>query len=200
MSAISAMSAMSAMNAQNAPNALGRDRELPLAASLDGRALLPMSTLHLDAVMAVEAAAYAFPWSRSNFIDSLAAGHPAWLLTDASGSLLGYFVAMFGVDELHLLNITVAPAVQGRGHARRLIDALVGLARERRASQLWLEVRESNGRARAMYGRLGFVQVGQRKNYYPAGFGRREDAVVMSLRIDPATTTATTTKGGDALG
>ena len=173
-----------------------RARELLLTPSPDGPALRPMSSLHLDAVMAVEVAAYAFPWSRGNFIDSLAAGHPAWLLTGAGDALLGYVVAMFGVDELHLLNITVAPDVQGRGHARRLIEALVGLARERRASQLWLEVRETNRRARAMYERLGFVQVGVRKNYYPAGFGRREDAVVMSLRIDPATPA----EGGNALG
>ena len=177
-------------------SALWRGRESPLDASPNGRALQPMSTAHLDAVLAIEAAAYAFPWNRGNFIDSLAAGHPAWLLTDGGGAVLGYFIAMFGVDELHLLNITVAPAVQGRGHARRLIEALVGLARERRARQLWLEVRETNGRARAMYGRLGFAQVGVRKNYYPAGFGRREDAVVMSLQIDPATPM----EGGDALG
>ena len=170
--------------------------ELALTPSSDSPALRPMSSLHLNAVLAVEVSAYAFPWSRGNFIDSLAAGHPAWLLIDAGDALLGYFVAMFGVDELHLLNLTVAPAVQGRGHARRLIEALIGLARERRASQLWLEVRESNRRARAMYERLGFVQVGQRKNYYPAGFGRREDAVVMSLQIDPAAAT----KGSDALG
>ena len=173
-----------------------RARELPLAVPPRDPVLRPMSALDLDAVMAVEAAAYAFPWSRGNFIDSLAAAHPAWMLMDAGDTLLGYFVAMFGVDELHLLNITVAPAVQGRGHARRLIAALTGLARERRARQLWLEVRESNGRARAMYERLGFVQVGQRKNYYPAGFGRREHAVVMSLQIDPAAPT----ERADALG
>ena len=82
-------------------SALWRARELPLAMLPDGPALQPMSSLHLDAVMAVEVAAYAFPWSRGNFIDSLAAGHPAWLLMDADGALLGYFVAMFGVDELH---------------------------------------------------------------------------------------------------
>jgi [ribosomal protein S18]-alanine N-acetyltransferase len=167
-------------------SALWRARELPLDAAPDGHRLRPMTTVHLDAVMAIEVAAYAFPWSRGNFIDSLAAGHPAWLLTHSDGTLLGYFIAMFGVDELHLLNITVAPAAQRRGHARRLIDALVGLARARRASQLWLEVRDTNERARGMYERLGFVQVGVRKGYYPAGFGRREDAVVMSLQIAPA--------------
>ena len=167
-------------------SALWRAREQPLAATSDGHLLQPMTTMHLDAVMAVEVAAYAFPWSRGNFIDSLAAGHAAWLLTDGSQALLGYVVAMFGVDELHLLNITVAPAAQRRGHARRLIDALVGLARARRAGQLWLEVRDTNERARRMYERLGFVQVGVRKSYYPAGFGRREDAVVMSLQIAPS--------------
>ncbi|MEQ1683099.1 MAG: ribosomal protein S18-alanine N-acetyltransferase [Burkholderiaceae bacterium] len=147
------------------------------------RVLAPMSNAHLDAVMAIEAAAYAFPWTRGNFIDSLAAGYPARVLLGAQRQLLGYFIAMPGVDEMHLLNITVAPAEQGRGHARCMIDALIALCREHAARELWLEVRESNERARAMYLRLGFTAVGMRKGYYPAPFGRREDAVVMSLKI-----------------
>jgi ribosomal-protein-alanine N-acetyltransferase len=149
----------------------------------DARALAPMTTTHLDAVMAIEAAAYAFPWTRGNFIDSLAAGYPARVLLGAQRQLLGYFVTMPGVDEMHLLNITVAPDEQGRGHARCMIDALIPLCREHAARELWLEVRESNERARAMYLRLGFTAVGVRKGYYPAPFGRREDAVVMSLKI-----------------
>ena len=149
------------------------------------RTLQPMTTDQLDAVMAIEVAAYSFPWSRGNFIDSLAAGHPAWLLKGRDDEMQGYFVAMLGVDEVHLLNITVAPAAQRRGHARVLIDALVSVARGHRAGKLWLEVRQSNAAARAIYLRLGFVQVGVRKGYYPAALGRREDAVVMSLQIDP---------------
>jgi len=145
--------------------------------------LQTMTTAQLDAVLAIEVAAYAFPWSRGNFIDSLASGYPAQVLLDAQGAMLGYFVAMGGVDEMHLLNITVAPAVQGRGHARQMIDALIALCREQLAHELWLEVRESNARARAIYTRLGFEQKGVRKGYYPAPFGRREDAVVMSLTL-----------------
>ena len=152
----------------------------------DERVLAPMTTAHLDAVMAIEAAAYAFPWTRGNFIDSLASGYPARVLLDAHRQLSGYFIAMPGVDEMHLLNITVAPAEQGRGHARFMIDALIPLCQEHRARELWLEVRDSNERARAMYLRLGFAQVGVRKGYYPAPFGRREDAVVMSLKITAA--------------
>ena len=93
---------------------------------------------------------------------------------------------MAGVEEMHLLNITVAPHAQHRGHALYLLDALVALCRERGARQLWLEVRESNARARTIYLRRGFAHVGRRKGYYPAAHGQREDAVVMSLPIEEA--------------
>lgn len=148
------------------------------------RTLLPMHAAHLDAVMAIEAGAYAFPWSRGNFVDSLAAGYDARVLYDDQGGILGYFVAMAGVDEMHLLNITVAPAAWHQGHARFMLGALADLCRQRQAHQLWLEVRESNERARAIYRRHGFAEVGKRRGYYPAAHGRREDAVVMSLPIE----------------
>jgi len=147
------------------------------------RMLLPMTPLQLDAVMAIETAAYAFPWSRGNFVDSLASGYEARVLYDGAGRILGYFVAMAGVDELHLLNITVAPQAQHQGHALHMLDALEALCRMRKANQLWLEVRQSNARARAIYLRRGFVHVGVRKGYYPAPQGQREDAVVMSLAV-----------------
>lgn len=143
----------------------------------------PMTLMHLDAVLAIEQQAYAFPWTRGNFIDSLAARYVAEVIVD-EGHVAGYFVAMAGVDEMHLLNITVAPALQGRGHGRAMLDVLVGLCRARGSGTLWLEVREGNTRARAIYTRYGFVEVGRRRGYYPSPFGRREDAVVMSLGID----------------
>lgn len=151
----------------------------------DRRQLLPMAQANLDAVLAIEAAAYTFPWSRGNFVDSLAAGYFAQVLYDDGGEILGYFIAMAGVDEMHLLNITVAPPSQHHGHARFMMDALVAECRARHALQLWLEVRESNERARAIYLKRGFVQVGVRKGYYPAPQGRREDAIVMSLTLRP---------------
>ena len=146
-------------------------------------ALVALTSAHLDALTAIENAAYAFPWTRGNFIDSIVAGYSARVLLDARGAMLGYFVAMAGVDEMHLLNITVALEAQSRGHARHMIDALIALCRAQSAQSLWLEVRQSNERARSIYARLGFVQQGVRKGYYPAPFGRREDAVVMSLGI-----------------
>ncbi|MFO1246238.1 MAG: ribosomal protein S18-alanine N-acetyltransferase [Ramlibacter sp.] len=142
----------------------------------------PLSEARLDAVLAIEQTAYAQPWSRGNFTDSLKAGYQAQLLL-ADDAILGYFIAMKGVDEVHLLNITVAPDHQGQGWGRVMLDALAIWSRGQGAQWLWLEVRVSNQRALQIYERHGYRRVGERKGYYPAGQGRREDAVVMSLRL-----------------
>ncbi len=143
-----------------------------------------MGVRDLDAVSGIEASAYSFPWTRGNFVDSLAAGYLAEVLEDETGRLLGYFIAMAGVDEMHLLNVTVASAWQGQGLGRLMLEALAAHARGRGMASLWLEVRESNRRARALYEQLGYAEVGLRRGYYPAA-GRREDAVVMSLVLQP---------------
>ena len=148
--------------------------------------LVPMTLSHLDAVMAVEQAAYEFPWTRGNMIDSLLTGHLASVLLAPDGAVVGYFVAMVGVEEVHLLNLTVAPAHQRQGHALELLDVLVSHCREHQARRLWLEVRPSNARAQRIYERYGFRMVGVRRGYYPAAQGRREDAQVMSLDVDGA--------------
>lgn len=137
---------------------------------------------HLEAVLAVEHSAYAHPWSHGNFTDSIASGYECQLLF-AGDILLGYFVAMKGVDEVHLLNITVAPAYQGQGWAHVLLDALAIWAKGQGAEWLWLEVRLGNLRAIHVYEAQGYNRVGLRKKYYPAADGQREDAVVMSLRL-----------------
>jgi len=147
----------------------------------------PMTVRDLDAVVAVETRCYSHPWSRGNFTDSLAAGHLAEVLEDGAGTLVGYLIAMTGVDELHLLNITVAPDWQGQGHGQALMAALQQHAVQLGLATLWLEVRESNQRARALYRRLGFEEVGLRRGYYPAAV-RREDAVVMRLALPGAQT------------
>jgi len=81
-----------------------------------------LTLARLDAVLAVEQRAYSHPWTRGNFTDALASGYEAQLLM-ADDHLLGYFVAMMGVDEVHLLNITVTPEYQRQGWARVLLGA-----------------------------------------------------------------------------
>ena len=142
----------------------------------------PMLSHRLGEVLRIERDAYDHPWSLVNFRDALKSGYQAQLLT-AGATVLGYFVAMKGVDEVHLLNITMAPEHQRQGWARVLLDALALWSRGQGAQWLWLEVRAGNLRAAQVYESHGYRRVGQRKAYYPAADGKREDAVVMSLRL-----------------
>lgn len=145
----------------------------------------PITAERLDAVLAIEQRAYSHPWTRGNLQDSLAAGHIAQCLM-LGDALLGYLIAMPGYREVHLLNITVAPAHQRRGWARVMLEALALWSRALRADWLWLEVRVSNLRAQQVYLRYGFSRVGLRRGYYPLRHGEREDAVVMSLPLEVA--------------
>lgn len=142
----------------------------------------PMSPPWLEAVVRVEQNAYAHPWSLVNFQDALKSGYQAQVLV-GDADVLGYFVAMKGVDEVHLLNITVAPAYQGQGWARVMLDALGVWSRGQGVPWLWLEARVSNVRALQVYASHGFQRVGLRKKYYPDAHGQREDAIVMSLKL-----------------
>lgn len=142
----------------------------------------PLLPERLDDLLAVEQRAYPHPWTRANFVDAIKSGYQCQLLM-AGDELLGYFVAMMGVDEVHLLNVTVAPLYQRQGWGRVMLDAVATWSRGQGAQWLWLEVRQSNERAITVYESHGFRRVGVRKNYYPAANSQREDAVVMSLRL-----------------
>jgi ribosomal-protein-alanine N-acetyltransferase len=142
----------------------------------------PLTAQWLEAVVAIEQMAYSHPWTRGNFSDAVASGYATQVLV-AGEQVLGYFVAMKGVDEVHLLNITVGPAFQRQGWAQTMLEALVIWSRGQMAHWLWLEVRESNQRALHIYEQHGFKRVGLRKAYYPALRGEREAAIVMSLKL-----------------
>ena len=149
-----------------------------LQSKLERRA---MAAADVDAVQAIEASVYAFAWTRGNFIDSLAAGYLAEVL-EFDGAVLGYCLAMAALDELHLLNLTVAPAVQSQGLGSLLLAEVQAHGQRLGLKRLLLEVRQSNSRARELYQRRGFAVIGLRRGYYPAPQGR-EDAVVMSLAL-----------------
>lgn len=143
--------------------------------------LRDMQARDLDAVMVIELAAYPFPWTRGNFSDSLNSDYDCKVLHDALGKMAGYFLLMAAVDECHILNITVRPDLQGQGVGRLLFKEVKAIAVAYGLPSLLLEVRPSNSQALAVYKKMGFDQIGLRKNYYPAGEQMREDALVMRL-------------------
>jgi len=150
-----------------------------------GACLRPMLAADIAAVIEVEQAVYPFPWTSGNFADSLAAGHEAWLLA-RERELLAYALLMRVLDEEHLLNLAVAAPWQGSGLGGHLLAWLCSRAAERGSRAIFLEVRPSNARARALYARSGFRQVGLRRRYYPSWHQEREDAIVMRRELAPA--------------
>lgn len=158
----------------------------PLTSPLLSQLVLrPMVPDDIAPVVAFEQLACAHPlhaWTPDNYRSSLASGYWTRVACLPDGQVVGACVVMFGVDELHLLNIAVADRARGQGVASLLLDLLVALARTHRQAAIWLEVRPSNERARALYARHHYLSVGLRKNYYPA-VGGREDAMVMKREV-----------------
>lgn len=139
--------------------------------------MVPMQAANLPAIEMIERDCYEFPWTIGNFRDSIEAGYACWEYR-VNGQLIGYAVMMMAVDEAHLLNLTIAPMHQQRGHGSRLLDALFASARRAGANAMLLEVRPSNVGGRALYASMGFVEIGARRGYYPALRGR-EDALIL---------------------
>jgi len=146
-----------------------------------GPVLAAMRDEDLADVMAIESVIYSHPWTRGNFADSLVAGYECrtWRLAD---ELLGYFVLMVAAGEAHLLNLSIAPGWQRKGHGSALLREAIGIARARRARGIFLEVRPSNAGAQSLYTRFGFRRIAVRRGYYPARSGR-EDALVLTLPL-----------------
>jgi len=140
-----------------------------------------MTDADLDAVAAAEARIHPFPWTRGNFADSLAAGHGAWLVREG-GRMTGYAILMQIMDEVHLLNISVLPELQHSGRGSALLLHMFDQSRLQAAARMLLEVRPGNLAGQGFYRHHGFVEIGRRRDYYPAHDGR-EDAIVMAREL-----------------
>ncbi len=140
-----------------------------------------MQPADLEAVAALTKRADPFGWTLRNFSDALAAGNTLTVIEE-EGAAAGIAAVMHVIDECELLEIAIDPDRQGRGLGKRLLEEAMRLARANGAVRMFLEVRESNARARKMYTSHGFEQTGRRKNYYPTAEGR-EDAVLMTASL-----------------
>ena len=136
---------------------------------------------HLDTIMGIESAAYAYPWSRRIFLDCLRSGYPGWIYK-ADGELVAYAVFVQMIDEAHLLNICVRTESRGQGIARMMMQHLETECRRRALRSILLEVRLSNRVALKIYSDMGFNEIGVRRKYYPAKQGR-EDALVLAKAL-----------------
>lgn len=142
----------------------------------------PMSEYDLEHIVEIERSAYTHPWNRGIFSDCLKYGSHCFIL-EYDYAPGGYGVMNVAVGEAHILNLCIAPELQGRGLGRGLLKVLLATARRHGATIVFLEVRTSNKAAYKLYHKQGFNEVGLRRNYYPNGKHKREDAVIMALEL-----------------
>ncbi len=154
----------------------------PSARSQADFVMRPMRSSDLDLVVQNEAAASSeHPWNKRVFVDCLRAGYQCWVLAN-DDMLIGHGVLSVAVGECHLLSLCVRPDYQQAGYGRRILRFLLEQAERDEAEVCFLEVRHSNEKAKSLYRSMGFLPIGERKNYYPSDDGR-EDAIIMSRTL-----------------
>jgi len=148
-----------------------------------------MRASDLDLVVQNETAAYDHPWTKRIFIDCLRAGYQSWVLANKQ-EIVAHGVMSVAIGECHLLTLCVHPKYQRYGYGRKLFNLLLDRAQKLDAKVCFLEVRSSNAGAIALYNSLGFIQIGERKNYYPTEKNRekkrdkaRENALILSREL-----------------
>ncbi len=143
-----------------------------------------MRASDLDLVVQSENLSLANPWSKRIFSDCLRAGYECWVLA-TKDRILAHGVLSASVGEAHVLTLCVDPDFRRAGYGRRMLRHLLDKAGKKNAEVCFLEVRRSNKEARQLYLDMGFVQVGERRNYYPAESGttEREDALILSRTL-----------------
>ncbi len=148
----------------------------------DGRiAIAPMTVEDLPDVLAIERASFATPWTEANLRHEIRANPFAWNLVLRLDDRIAAFACAYVVaDELMINDLAVHVDERRRGLARAVLQHLLSGARARGCRRATLEVRPSNGPARALYERFGFALIGRRPGYYS---DTGEDALVLEATL-----------------
>lgn len=142
-----------------------------------------MTVDDVDAVHEIEKQCFTIPWSRASFLQEVTQNACArYLVVREDGVPIAYAGMWLVLFEAHITNIAVRPDRRGRGYGELVTRSLIQLAADTGMQSMTLEVRRSNRAARALYEKLGFVEVGFRKRYYA---DNNEDALIMAKEDMP---------------
>ena len=135
-----------------------------------------MNKDHVSQIARLEAQCFSDPWSEKSIASELENPLSLWLVAEENGRVWGYVGSQTVLDESDMMNVAVDPGFRRQGIARALIETLIAELSKMGSRCLRLEVRVSNENARALYERMGFQQLGLRKNYY---HNPKEDALIL---------------------
>ena len=135
----------------------------------------------LNTIVEIENASMSSPWSLDSYKEALDSNHAFIMVADEAGVCVGFAVFYLTAPESELPDIVVSESYRGRGIGKLLLDASLRQLSLRGVDTVFLEVRVSNERARALYEKMGFEEIGRRKYFYSDPI---EDAICMRLEID----------------
>lgn len=142
--------------------------------------MIRMTAEHVAQIAALEALCFSDPWSENSIASELKNPLSLWLVAEQEGRVLGYIGSQTVMGEADMMNVAVHPEHRRQGIAEALVTALMQALRDADATVLTLEVRISNEPAKTMYEKLGFQQIGCRKNYYRHP---KEDALILRKEL-----------------
>ena len=135
-----------------------------------------MNSSHVAQIAQLEKICFSDPWSEKSVASELDNKLAFWLVAAEGDTVAGYIGSQTVIDETDMMNVAVHPDFRRQGIAEALVNALVETLKKMGSRCLTLEVRASNAPAIALYGKLGFAEIGRRKNYYR---NPREDALIL---------------------
>ena len=138
--------------------------------------IIQMNKDHVSQIAQLEAQCFSDPWSEKSIASELENPLSLWLVAEENGRVWGYVGSQTVLDESDMMTVAVDPGFRRQGIARTLIETLIAELSKMGSRCLRLEVRVSNENARALYARMGFQQLGLRKNYY---HNPKEDALIL---------------------
>ena len=144
--------------------------------------LNPASLSDAEWLAQLEAAASIAPWTLQQFTDCLEQKNPAYILWQDDRAI-GFVIYHLIKGQCEIYNIAVHPDFQKKGWGQYLLEHVITAARKTRCESIFLEVRDSNQAARGLYQKLGFNEIGIRRNYYKVSDGQREDAIMMAMDL-----------------
>ena len=142
--------------------------------------LRPATGDDINSIAVIERLAFSDPWSEASFAGLLSGQRVCLTVAEANHSVVGYSVLLLATPDADLANLAVAPAARGYGVGRKLLDGVVSTARGAGVEHMYLEVRQSNARAIALYESVGFRPFSVRRKYYHEPV---EDAHVLRLAL-----------------
>lgn len=137
-----------------------------------------MTVEDVDAVLEIDKLSFPTAWARASYLLDLSNPNCFYLVVERERKVVGYGGMWVIKEEAHITTVAIYPDFRRQGLAQQLLKEMIGVAIERGAQMMTLEVRTANYLARRLYESYGFTPIGQVKHYY---LDTGEDALVMSL-------------------